>query len=105
MESQLDLLDFMIDSHLTDEVNGQYRKEFEDASRAENGKTLAYGERTKRVKHQSVDMFEQTTIRFGEEDKAVADEEVKESMQHDPDAERKWLEEHSDGMRPYGMEW
>lgn len=106
MESQLDLLDFMIDSHLNDEVNGQYRQEFEDAARAENGKELAYGERTKRVRHQSVDMYEcQTTIQFGEEDRILAEEEVKESIKHDPDAERKWLEEHSDGERPFGMEW
>ena len=106
MESQLDLLDYLIDSHLDDEENGQYRREFEDAARAENGRELVYGERTKRVKHQSVDMYEcQTTIQFGEEDRILADEELKESMKHDPDAERKWLEEHSDGERPFDMEW
>ena len=64
MESQLDLLDYMIDSHMDDEMNGQYRREFEDAARAENGKALTYGERTKRVKHQSVDMYEQSSFDF-----------------------------------------
>lgn len=105
MESQLDLLDYLIDSQLSDEYNAQYRQEFEDAARAENGKPLAYGERTKRVKHHSPDDYiEQGVIQFGEEDRELAAEEVKESMEHDPDAERKWLEENSDYM-PFGHEW
>ena len=85
MTSQLDLLDYMIDSHLADEVNGQYRHEFEDAARADNGKPLAYGERTKRVKHQSVDMFEQLEAQKSEE--------------------KEWLEKNTDGERPFGHEW
>ena len=105
INSQLELLDYMIDSHIAEEVNNQYRKEFEDAARAENGKPLAYGERTRRVKHHSPDEYiEQGVIQFREEDRQLAVEEVKDSMEHDPDAERKWLEENSD-YRPFGHEW
>ena len=105
MESQLDLLDYLIDSQLSDEYNAQYRQEFEDAARAENGKPLVYGERTRRVKHHSPDDYiEQGVIQFGEEDRQLAAEEVKDSMENDPDAERKWLEENSD-YRPFGHEW
>lgn len=107
MTSQLDLLDHLIDSHLNDEVNGQYRREFEDAARAENGKELAYGERTKRVKHQSVDMYEQSSFDFDERSIMDAEHAEEERLERERNSEeaRQWLEENSDGIRPFGMEW
>lgn len=102
--SQLDMLDFMIDANIRDEINGQYRQEFEDAARAENGKPLAYGERTKRVKHKSVDMFErQTSISFNDEDKSTAEEEVARNSAGTDDVHN-WLEDNMD-FRPFGHEW
>lgn len=72
---------------------------------AENNRRVEYGKRTKRVKHRSTDEYiEQGVIQFGEKDRQLAAEEVKDSMEHDPDAERKWLEENSD-YRPFGYEW
>ena len=110
MESQLDLLDYLIDSHLDDEENGQYRREFEDAARAENGRELAYGERTKRVKHQSVDMYEQSSLDFFADDERAqqdAEHAEQERLERERNSEeaRQWLEEHSNGERPYDMEW
>ena len=108
MESQLDLLDYLIDSHINDEVNGQYRREFEDAARAENGKELAYGERTKRTRTPSI--YEQASLDFyvhderSQQDAEHAEEEQQERQRNSEEA-RRWLEEHSEGEQPFGMEW
>lgn len=108
MESQLDLLDYLIDSHINDEVNGQYRREFEDAARAENGKELAYGERTKRTRTPSI--YEQASLDFyvhderSQQDAEHAEEEQQERLRNSEEA-RRWLEEHSEGEQPFGMEW
>lgn len=68
-----------------------------------HGKAVEYGQRTKRVKHQSPEKFiEQGVIVFGDDDRELADMEAKGT---DPDAAKKWLEENTDGDRPFGMEW
>lgn len=48
--SIVDMLHTMIDSQTILELNKEYRKEFEDANRAENNKPLEYGRRTRRKK-------------------------------------------------------
>ena len=66
-----DLLDRMIDSYdIIEAENQSIRKDFEDADRAENNKPVRYGERTRRVKRQSVESMEtrQQTIHFSPED-------------------------------------
>lgn len=55
----VELLDVLIDEHTRENILSSYRSDFEDASRAENGKVVQYGTRTKRVKHNSPDMFNQ----------------------------------------------
>lgn len=50
-------LDTLIDEHTKEESLRQYRTPFEDASRAENNRPLEYAQRTRRVKHQTPDMF------------------------------------------------
>ena len=63
--SILELLDRMIDAHTIDNLNKELRQEFEDAARAENGKPLEYGARTRQKSHKSVDMYEKPqTIHF-----------------------------------------
>lgn len=63
--SILELLDHMIDAHTIDNLNKELRQEFEDAARAENGKPLEYGARTRQKSHKSVDMYEKPqTIHF-----------------------------------------
>lgn len=70
--SILDLLDLMIDSYDVNNLDiAEIRKGFEDCQRAENNKPLAYGERTRRKKHYSVEDTEepvQGTIHFSEDD-------------------------------------
>lgn len=52
----LELLDVLIDEHTRESILKSYRSDFEDV-RAENGKPILYGKRTKRVKHSSPDIF------------------------------------------------
>lgn len=73
--SQLELLDYFID-HFSKEADlRELRRDFEDADRAENGRPLAYGQRTRRKKHQSPDDMdgEQYIVRFTDEDKDIED--------------------------------
>lgn len=53
--SMLELFDKLIDHHTREEDAAELRRGFEDADRAENGKPLAYGQRTRRKKHASPD--------------------------------------------------
>ena len=55
IDSQLDLLDYMIETHLADTYNQQYREQFEDAARAENNRPVEYGRKTKSTKHIGID--------------------------------------------------
>lgn len=57
------------------------------------GRAIKYGQRTKRVKHRTPDMYiEQGVINFGEEDRQLANEEVNDSMKHESET----TEEHDD---------
>ena len=73
--SQLELLDYFIDHFSSEADVAELRRTFEDADRAENGKPLAYGQRTRRKKHQSPDDMDgdQHIIRFTDEDKEIED--------------------------------
>lgn len=55
IESQLDLLDYMIETHMSDAYNQQYREQFEDAARAENNRPVEYARKTKSTKHYGID--------------------------------------------------
>lgn len=66
--SIVDLLHLMIDAQFIIDLDGEYRREFEDANRAENNKPYRYGERTKRKKSYNPDKQPQQTIKFKIED-------------------------------------
>jgi hypothetical protein len=69
IESRTHLLDYMIEHCTEEEANAQYRREFEDAARAENAKTIEYGQKTKSTHHHSPEEFiEQGVIMFEPED-------------------------------------
>jgi len=53
--SIVDLMHLLIDSKEVERINNEFRKDFEDANRAANGKAVRYGERTKRKKHYDPD--------------------------------------------------
>lgn len=96
--SIVDLLHRMIDAQDIERLNEEFRREFEDANRAENGKPYVYGARTKRKKTYSPDtMPGQQTIMFSPSDvpdmpeynKPTSTEEMERDM----------------GFRPHGGEW
>lgn len=94
--SILDLLDHLIDEHSKDADLREMRQQFEDA-RADNGKALEYGAKTRSRQHRGVDMYEtQTTIHFNDDDRQLSDEEVENS--------RQWLRDNSE-YEPFGGEW
>ena len=85
-----DLLDRMIDSYdIIEAENQSIRKDFGDADRAENNKPVRYGERTRRVKHQSVESMEarQQTIHFSPEDVPDLPELHHDDDKFDPDTD------------------
>lgn len=66
--SIVNLLHTMIDTQTAIEMNNEYRRGFEDANRADNGKPYVYGQRTRRKKTYTPDtMPEQVSIAFTDE--------------------------------------
>lgn len=67
--SLLELLDTMIDAHTIEQINADFRKDFEDCNRHDYGRPVEYGQRTKRKHHKGIDMYEQQqAIRFSPDD-------------------------------------
>ena len=95
-----EVINMLADAEVIMRLNGELRSEFEDAGRTENGKAIAYGERTKRKKHLTPDDI-QTHIVFDDDDRETADMEVKD-----------WEGEHKgnsddgliDGIKPFDVE-
>lgn len=75
--SILELLDVMIDSHTIEQINQEFRKDFEDCNRHDYGKPVEYGQRTRRKHHKGVDMYDrQQPIRFVDADRETANDVV-----------------------------
>ena len=103
--SIMELLDSLLTRHSNEADEKEFRKDFEDCRRGDFGQEPKEDGPYRRHPHKSVDMYErQTVIQFGDDDKEIAEAEVKESMRHDPDAERKWLEDNVD-FQPFDQEW
>lgn len=67
------------------------------------GRAIEYGQRTKRVKHQSPDLFLQQELNFEQNEERERDSQEASEWLKSEDA-REWLEENSD-YRPIGDEW
>jgi hypothetical protein len=76
--SILELIDRMIDAHTIDQLEQSFRRAFEDAGRTDNGKTFAYGNKTKSLHHHTVDgeAARQARLHFDDDDREQADEEA-----------------------------
>lgn len=96
--SIVDLMHLMIDSQTVRQLEDELRRDFEDANRAENGKAVEYGHRTRRKKHVSPDSISQQTIMFGDEDCEQAEREANDMPSID------WLEDNA-GFSPHGGDW
>jgi hypothetical protein len=98
-----DILLTLIDAQTIIELENELQQELPGmGDRAENGKEYAYGKRTKQTKRRTPDTLpQQQRIRFTDEDRVQADEEVARSSSgktsDQPDDEPDW--------RPFGQEW
>ena len=76
-----EVINMLADAEVIMQLNGELRKDFEDAARADNGKNYGYGQKAKSLQHRSPDSvaddhrFQQTHIVFDEDDKKLADME------------------------------
>lgn len=69
-----EVINMLSDAEVIMRLNGELRAEFEDAGRSENGKAVAYGQRTRRKKHFTPDTMPGNL--FGDDDRAFADMEA-----------------------------
>ena len=77
-----EVINMLADAEVIMHLNGELRKEFEDAARADNGKDYSYGMKTKGLQHRTPDSvaedhrFQQTHIVFDDDDKELAEIEA-----------------------------
>ena len=62
-----EVINMLADAEVIMHLNGELRQEFEDAARADNGRAVAYGAKTKRKQHRTPDSLSQDN-RFKFED-------------------------------------
>ena len=77
-----EVINMLADAEVVMHLNGELRKEFEDAARADNGKDYIYGMKTKGLQYRTPDSvaedhrFQQTHIVFDDDDLELADYEA-----------------------------
>ena len=103
VESQRALLEKMIDTETDANLSAEEWEEMHGLNDfAENNRRVEYGKRTKRVKHRTPDEFiEQGVITFAPEDTPTGVDGIPDKSEE----ARQWLEENSNGERPFGAEW
>ena len=103
VESLRALLEKMIDTETDANLSAEEWEEMHGLNDfAENNRRVEYGKRTKRVKHRTPDEFiEQRVITFDPEDTPTGFDGIPNKSEE----ARQWLEEHSNGERPFDMEW
>lgn len=75
--SILELVDRMIDAYTIDQLDQSFRRDFEDAARADNGRAVAYGAKTKGKQHRTPDSVAMDQrIKFDDDDKLTAEQEA-----------------------------
>ena len=76
-ETVSEVINMLCDAQIIEQLNEGYRREFEDAARADNGKGYAYGNKTKGLQHRTPDSVAQDQrIKFDDYDREVAESEV-----------------------------
>jgi len=58
-ETVSEVINLLADAEVIMQLNREYRQEFEDAARADNGKGYAYGQKTKGLQHRTPDSLAQ----------------------------------------------
>ena len=81
-DSVSEVIYMLADAEVIEQLNGEFRQEFEDAARMDNGKRYGYGMKTKSLHHLTPDSvaddrrYQQTHIAFDNDDKDMADMEA-----------------------------
>jgi hypothetical protein len=76
-ETVSEVINMLADAEVIMHLNGELRQEFEDAARMDNGKAVAYGQKTKGLQHRTPDSVAQDQrIKFDDYDRDVADLEA-----------------------------
>ena len=74
--SVTEVINRLCDAELLEHMNEEYRREFEDAARVDNGHNYQYGTKTKSKQHRTPDSYaSDQRIHFDEYDREVADAE------------------------------
>lgn len=72
-----EVINMLVDAEVIMHLNGELRQEFEDAARADNGRSLGYGKKTKGLQHRTPDsLARDQRIKFDDDDKSLADMEA-----------------------------
>jgi hypothetical protein len=72
-----EVINMLADAEVIMHLNGELRQEFEDAARADNGRAVTYGAKTKGKQHRTPDSLAQDQrIKFEDYDSDVADYEA-----------------------------
>ena len=75
--SVTEVIGHLLNGAIVDQMNEDFRKSFEDASRTDNGREYAYGQKAKSKQHRTPDSYAQDQrIKFDDYDKDIAESEV-----------------------------
>ena len=96
-----EVINLLADAQVIMHLNDEYRKDFEDADRADNGHAVQYGQKTKGLQHRTPDSLAMDQrLKFNDYDREVADYEAE-----GWEGEHKQDEEPPEGIRPFDVEW
>ena len=76
-----EVINMLADAEVIKHLNGELRQEFEDAARADNGRSVGYGQKTKGLQHRTPDSvsedqrYQQMHIVFDDDDATTTDYE------------------------------
>ena len=75
--SVVEVLNILADAEVLSHMNDEYRREFEDAARADNGKSVGYGRKTHSYQHRTPDsVATDQRIKFDDYDKELSESEA-----------------------------
>jgi hypothetical protein len=96
-----EVINLLADAQVIMHLNDEYRKDFEDADRAENGHAVQYGQKTKGLQHRTPDSLAMDQrLKFDDYDREVAEYETE-----GWEGEHKQDEEPPEGIRPFDVEY
>jgi hypothetical protein len=76
-DSVVEVLNALADADMIAHLNDEFRQEFEDAARADNGRAVGYGRKARGLQHRTPDSVAQDQrIKFDDYDRELAEQEA-----------------------------